>query len=92
MSVFRPNPRHFREVSIFYFHLEKTAAKALECFQILTVKLLLVKERVMNGFNTSRSVILMSRIGMAVEKRKVSKIPNWKHYLLKTHAKRKKNW
>ena len=30
--------------------------------------------------------------GKAVEKRKFSKIPNWRHYLLKTRDKRKKNW
>ena len=40
--------------------------------------------------------VLMSRTGMAVEKRKFLKIPNWRHYLLKTRAKRKKktqgNW
>ena len=30
--------------------------------------------------------------GMAVEKRKFPKIPNWRLYLLKTSAKRKKNW
>ena len=34
----------------------------------------------------------MSRTGMAVEKRKISKISDWRHYLLKTRANRKKNW
>ena len=29
---------------------------------------------------------------MAVEKRSFSKVPNRRHYLLKTSAKRKKNW
>ena len=43
---------------------------------VVTVKLLLVKERVMSGFNASRAVILMSKTGLAVEKRKFSKIPN----------------
>ena len=33
----------------------------------------------------------MSRNGISVKKRKFSKIPNWRHYLLKTRAKRKKN-
>ena len=28
----------------------------------------------------------MSRTGIAVEKRKFSKIPNWRHYLLKTRV------
>ena len=36
----------------------------------------------------------MSKTGMAVEQRKFSKIPKWRHYLLKTRAraKRKNNW
>ena len=60
--------------------------------RVLTVRLLLVKERFVNRFNASRVVILMSRTGMAVEKREFSKIPNWRHYLLKTRSKSKKNW
>ena len=40
----------------------------------------------MSGFNASRVVILMSRTGMAVEKRKFSKIPK------NLSVKRKKNW
>ena len=60
--------------------------------QVLTVRLLLLKERVVSGFNASRVVILMSRSDIAVEKRKLLKLPNWRHYLLKTRAKRKKNW
>ena len=51
-----------------------------------------MKERVVNGFNALIAVILMLRTGMAVEKRKFSKIPNWRQYLLKTRIKRKKNW
>ena len=46
----------------------------------------------MSGFNASRAVILMSRTGIAVEQRKFSKIPYWRHYLLKTRAKCKENW
>ena len=53
-----------------------------------------MKGGIVSGFNASRAAILMSRTSMAVEKRKLSKIPNWRHYLLKlkTHAKRKENW
>ena len=58
----------------------------MECSQVLTVK-----QCVVSGFNASRAVILMSRTGMAVEKRKFSKILNWRHYLLNTCAKRKEN-
>ena len=50
-----------------------------------------MKERDVSGFNGSRAVVLISRTGMAVKNRKFSKIPNGKHYLLKTRAKRKKN-
>ena len=46
----------------------------------------------MSRYNVSRAVILMSRTGMEVEKREFSKILNWRHYLLKTYAKHKKNW
>ena len=51
-----------------------------------------MKERIVSGFNASKAVIFMSRTGMSVEKKKCSKIPNWRHYLLKTRAKRKKYW
>ena len=62
-----------------------------KCSQVLTVRLLLAKERNVSGFNASRAVVLISRTGMTVEKRTFLKIPNGRHYLLKTHAKRKKN-
>ena len=75
----------------FAFIWRKLRLRLIECSQVLTVRLLLVKKRVVSSFNASRAVILMSRSDMAVEKRKFSKIPNWKHYLLKTRAKRKKN-
>ena len=77
MSVFEPNSRHLREVLIFCFH---------------AVRLLLMEQHGLSGFNASRAVILMSRTGMAVEKRKFSKIPKWRHYWLKARAKHKKNW
>ena len=63
------------------FIWKKLRLKLNECSQVLRVRLLLVKERVVSGFNTSRAVILMSTTGMAVEKRKFSKIPNWRYYL-----------
>ena len=56
------------------------------------VRPLLVKERVVNGFNVSRTVILMSKSDIAVEERKFSKMQNWRHYLSKTRVKIKKNW
>ena len=41
---------------------------------------------------TSRTVILTSKTGIAVEERKFSKMQNWRHYLSKTRVKIKKNW
>ena len=53
---------------------------------------LLVKERIVSGFNASRTVILTSKTGIAVEERRFSKMQNWRHYLSKTRVKIKKNW
>ena len=87
MSVFEPNSRHLWEIWFFAFIWRKVRLRLIECSQILMVRLLLVKERVVSGFSASRAVILMSRTGMGVEKNKFSKTPNWRHYLLKTRAK-----
>ena len=43
-------------------------------------------------FNTSRTMILMSKTGIAVEERRFSEMQNWRHYLSKTRVKIKKNW
>jgi len=45
-----------------------------------------------SGFNASRTVILMSKTGIAVEERRFSKMQHWRHYLSKTCVKIKKNW
>ena len=74
------------------FIWRKLWLRLIKCPQVLTAWLLLVKKRAVSGFNASKAVILMSRTGMAVEKRLFSKIPNWRHYLLKTRAKLKMNW
>ena len=47
------------------------------------VRPLLVKERIVSSFNASRTVILTSKTGIAVEKRRFSKMQNWRHYLSK---------
>ena len=65
MSAYEPNFRHFREVLIFCFNMKKSAAEAHQMFS--TVRPLLVKERAESGFNASRTVILTSKTGMAVE-------------------------
>ena len=61
MSVYEPNSRHLREVLIFCFNMKKSAAEAHRS-QILMVRPLLVKERVVSGFNASRTVILTSKV------------------------------
>ena len=50
-----------------------------------------MKERVVSDFNASRTVILMSKTGIAVEERRFSK-KNWRHFLSKIRVKIKKNW
>ena len=49
-----------------------------------------MKERVMSDFNASRTVILTSKTGIAVEERRFPKMQNWRHYLSKTRVKIKK--
>jgi len=44
---------------------------------------LLVKERVVSGFNASRTVILTLKTGMAMEERRFSNMQNWRHYFMK---------
>ena len=52
----------------FYaFIWRKLRLRLIECFHVLTVRLLLVKEHV-GGFNASRAAILMSRTVMVVER------------------------
>ena len=92
MSVFEPNSRNLREFRFSAFIRRKLRLRLIGFSQVFTARLLLVKGRVVSGFNVSRAVILMSRTGTVVEKRKFWKILNWKHHLLKTRAKRKNNW
>ena len=58
----------------------------------IMVRPLLMKERLVSGFNASRTVILTSKTGITVEERRFSKMQNWRHYLSKTCVKIKKNW
>ncbi|EGI66633.1 Mariner Mos1 transposase [Acromyrmex echinatior] len=60
MSIYEPNSHHLREILIFCFNMKKSAAEAhrmLSNTYTNTVRLLLVKERVVNGL---RTVILTS--------------------------------
>ena len=89
MSVYESNSRHLREVLIFCFNMKKSAAETHRMLSN-TYGELLVKERVVSGFNASRTVILTSKTGIAVEEKRFSKMQNWRHYLSKTRV--KKNW
>ena len=90
MSVYELNS-HLREVLIFCFNMKKSAAEAHRMLSN-TYGEVLVKERVVSGFNASRTVLLTSKTGIAVEERRFSKMQNWRHYLSKTRVKIKKNW
>ena len=95
MSVFEPNSRHLREVLILCFHLEKTAAEAHRIFSSITNGEATLSERKCHEWFQrfkSGDFEVEDRHGMAEEKRKFSKFPNWRHYLMKTRAKRNKNW
>jgi len=95
MSVYEPNSRHLRDVLIFCFNMKKSVAEAYRML-LNMVRPLLVKKRVMNGFNASRTVILTSKTGIAVEERRFSKMQNWQnwrhYYWSKTRVKIKKTW
>lgn len=64
--------------------------RLIDCSQIMMIRTLLVKERVVRGFIVSTAVILRSKNGKVVEERKFLKIQNWSHYSMKTRVKIKK--
>ena len=92
MSVFEPNYRHLREVLIFCFHLKQTVAESHRMLSSTYGEAALSERTCREWFQRFKNGNLMSRTCMEVEKRKFLKIPNWRHYLLKTRAKREKNW
>ena len=69
MSVYEPNSRHLREVLIFCSISRNLRLRLIECSQIFMVRPLLVKERVVSAFNASKTVILTSKTGIAVEEK-----------------------
>ena len=81
MSVYEPNSRHLQEILIFCFNMKKSAAEAHRMLSNTYGE-----ERVVSGFNASRTVILTSK------KERFSKMQNWRHYLSKIRVKIKKNW
>ena len=80
MSVYEPNSRHLREILIFCFNMKKSATEAHRKLSNTYGEAAI---SVVSGFNTSRTVILRSKTGIAVEKRRFSKMQNWRHYLSK---------
>ena len=73
MLVYEPNSRHLREVLIFCFNMKKSAAAA---HRMLSNTYGEAAISVVSGFNASRTVILTSKTGIAVEERRFSKMQN----------------
>ena len=92
MSVFEPNSRHLRGVFIFCFHLKKTVAETHRMLSSTYGEAPLSEKICREWFHCFKSGDFNVENRHGDEKRKCSKIPNWRHYLLKTRAKRKKNW
>ena len=94
MSIYEPNSRYLREILIFCFNMKKSAVEAHRMLSNTYGEAAISERSVMSGFNASRTVILTSKTGIAVEERRFSK--NWRHYLrvtwVKTRVKIKKNW
>ena len=82
MSVYEPNSRHLQEVLIFCFNMKKSAAEAHRILSN-TYGEAAISERIVSGFNASRTMILTSKTGIAMEERRFSKMQNWRHYLSK---------
>ena len=92
MSVFEPNSRHLREVMIFCFNFKKTAAEAHRMLSSTYGEAALRQRTYYEWFQRFKSGDFDYEEWHGGKKRKFSKIPNWRHYLLKTRVKRKKNW
>ena len=92
MSVYEPNSRHLREVLIFWFNMKKSAAEAHRMLSNTYGEAAISERTCRECFNASRTVILTSKTGIAMEERRFSKMQNWRHYLSKTRVKIKKNW
>jgi len=85
--IFEPNKRYLRELLIYFFNLKKSAAEA---HRLLVKAYGDVREVVVSGFKSLRTVNLTSKTKNVVEGQKCTKMRNWKHYWMKIRAKRKK--
>ncbi|EGI64223.1 Mariner Mos1 transposase [Acromyrmex echinatior] len=93
MSVYEPNSRHLREVLIFCFNMKKSAAEAHRMLSNTYGEAAISERTCREWFQHFKKVILTSKTaGIAVEERRFSKMQNWRHYLIKTRVKIKKNW
>jgi len=72
--------------------MKKSAAEAHRMLSDTYDETAISERTVVSGLNVSRTMILTSKTGMAVEERRFSKMQNWRHYFMKIHVKRKKNW
>ena len=77
ISVYEPNSYHLREVLIFLLQYEEICGWGLSNVLKYLWWVLLVKERVVSDFNASKTVILTSKTGIAMEERRFSKMQNW---------------
>ena len=78
MSVYEPNSRHLREVLIFCFNMKKFAAEAHRMLSNTYGEAAISERTYREYFNASRTVILTSKTGIAVEERRFSKMQNWR--------------
>ncbi|KAM0731595.1 Mariner Mos1 transposase [Formica fusca] len=92
MSVYEPNSRHLREVLIFCFNMKKFAAEAHRMLSNTYGEAAISERTCREWFQRFKKVIFTSKTGIAVEERRFSKMQNWRHYLMKTRVKVKKNW
>ena len=92
MSVFKPNFCHLRGILIICFHLKKTEAKAHWMLSSTYGEAALSGRTCREWFQRFKSGNFDVDDRHVVKKEQFLKIPNWRHYLLKTRAKCKKNW
>ena len=80
---------HLQEVLIFYFHLKKTAAEVHRMLSRTYGTAALSERTYCEWFQCFKSGDFDVEDWHGGGKRKFSKIPNWRCYLLKTRAKHK---
>ena len=93
MSVYEPNSCHLREVLIFCFNMKKSAAEAHRMLSNTYGEAAISERTCREWFQRFKNGDFdVSKTGITVEERMFSKMQNWRHYLIKTRIKIKKNW